>query len=259
MFNRPYGPAVLFVAFMFVSAAPAAAQGEITITHAKILAGDVTDNDDPGYPAKLTKPGSYILASNLSPGKDLDGIVVAAPDVSIDLNGFTISGGSAGGVDNARYGIQGNGDRLTVKNGTIGAFKGAGIYAPNRPYLIVEHMRIINGRGFGINNSTGNTGRIQNNTIATNLKTGIVCGRSCLIEGNVVSYNGTGIRAQFSTILGNTITFNAGYGIETGLTTSAGTYGFGNNVLTNNNGGTGEQVDGNGYELEPNYCSVGGC
>src|SRR3954468_22545044 len=108
MLDRPYAPVVSLFAFSLLLAAPAAAQSEVIITHAKILAGGVTDNDPPGYPALLTKSGSYILGSNLTPGKDLDGIVVAAPDVSIDLRGFTISGGSAGGTDNARDGVQGN-------------------------------------------------------------------------------------------------------------------------------------------------------
>ena len=92
----------LFTSFLFalvaacaiVSVTPAsAADGQVVITQAKALAGDVTPGDAAGFPVTLSLPGSYVLASNLSPGKDLDGIVAAVQDISIDLNGFTLSGG----------------------------------------------------------------------------------------------------------------------------------------------------------------------
>jgi hypothetical protein len=251
MLKRAFAVILLSI---FGFASPAlAADGQIVITHAKALAGGVTAGDAPGYPVTLNTSGSYILGSNLFPGKDRDGIVAAIHDVSIDLNGFTISGGSAGGgPNNARYGIFDQGDRLTVKNGTIGAFKKAGIFAANRPYLIVENMRIIDGAGWGINAVSGAVARIQNNTVSTNTTGGIVCGRSCHIEGNVVSLNGVGIRAIFATVLGNTITFNSGYAVQAGATSDQA-IGFGNNTILSNNGG-GSPTYGSVEELHPNFC-----
>lgn len=246
--------AIVVVSGLCLASPADAADGQILITHAKALAGGVTPGDTAGYPVTLNTSGSYILGSNLYPGKDRDAIVAAIHDVSIDLNGFTISGGSAGGgPNNAHYGILDKGDRLTVKNGTIGAFKRAGIFAANRPYLIVENMRIIDGAGWGINALSGAIARIQNNTISSNATGGIVCGKSCHIEGNVVSLNGVGIRAGFATALGNTITFNSSYALQAGGTSDQ-VIGFGNNTILNNNGG-GPPTYGPVYELQPNFCA----
>ena len=41
------------------SAMPAAADDTVVITHAKALAGNVTQGDAPGYPVTLSKAGRY--------------------------------------------------------------------------------------------------------------------------------------------------------------------------------------------------------
>lgn len=255
MFTRPRVNAVLLICLALSWAPPAFAQGEILITQAKALAGDVTPGDAPGFPVTLKQPGSYKLASNLTPGPNVNGILVNAPDVTIDLNGFRMSGGPAGGANNSGNGIVALGDRLTVKNGTLGAFKNAGILAPGRLHLIVENMRIVNGGRYGIyaDNpvavSRGKYTRIQNSSIVLNLSDGIVCGLSCHVEGSVVSQNGrTGITISTGTVLGNTISYNALVGI------AAGNVGFGNNSLASNNS-DGVQVAGPSLtELQANAC-----
>jgi len=190
--HRFHSSILAFLAFCgMLAAAPAgAADGEILITQAKALAGNVTPGDAVGFPVTLSESGSYKLAGNLTPGPNKIGIVVAAPDVTIDLNGFKLSAGPAGGANNSTHGIAGQGDRLTVKNGTIGAFRISGINAASRDHLIVENMRIINGGYYGIYSTGGNNTRIQNSTVASNGNTGIVCGLSCHIEGSIVSGNG---------------------------------------------------------------------
>lgn len=256
-----HGHAPRILVALFFSMAPqvispaGAADGQIVITHAKVVAGDVTPSDDPGYPATLDSPGSYILGSNLAPGPGLDAIVAAAPDITIDLNGFRISGGPAGGANNARIAINAQNDRITVRNGTIGAFKLYGIYAYNRSYLTVEHMVIVNGNQ-GIYNK-GSFARIQNNTIATNTGRGIFCDLSCHVEGNVVSGNGTGVVISSGSVLGNTILSNASVGIGVPVVGSP-RVGYGNNtVIGNNNGGV--QVSGDAYRLHPNVCAPVAC
>jgi len=44
-------------------------------------------------PFTISAPGSYYVTTNLTPGADQNGIVVAADNVTIDLNGFTLFGG----------------------------------------------------------------------------------------------------------------------------------------------------------------------
>jgi hypothetical protein len=253
-------PRHLFTAFLFALYAlcgslaashAGAADGQILITQAKALAGKVTPGDAAGFPVTLSAAGSYKLAGNLTPGLNHNGIVAASPDITIDLNGFRISGGPAGGASNALIGIVDQGDRLTVKNGTIGAFETSGIEAPYRAYLIVENMRIIDG-GIGINNTGGSFGRIQNSTVASNAGTGIFCGSSCQVEGSVVSNNGNfGVQLLSGTVLENTIFSNKFQAIY--VPTSVVTVGAGNNTMINNNSG-GQQTYGGIAALHPNVC-----
>jgi hypothetical protein len=235
-----------------------AVDGETIITQAKALAGDVTPGDAAGFPITLSVGGSYKLGSNLIPGATHNGIIVNAPDISIDLNGFLMSGGPAGGTGNSPYGIVDNSDRLTVKNGTIGAFRTAGINAPNRPYLIIENMRIINGHGRGINASNGPFARIQNTTVATNGGDGVVCGLSCLVEDSVISGNGgDGVFLLSGTVLGNAIVSNNGFGVS--APTAPGgqiTVGVGNNTVVNNGS---SPFHGTIASLFPNVCSPTSC
>src|SRR4051794_19461257 len=45
-----------------------------------------------GFPFKITQPGSYKLTTNLVVPADKAGIQIAANDVTLDLNGFGITG-----------------------------------------------------------------------------------------------------------------------------------------------------------------------
>ena len=241
---------------LFFTANASAIDGEVLITQAKALAGNVTKGDAPGFPVTLSLPGSYKLASNLFPGPNENGIIAAASDITIDLNGFVMSGGPAGGTKNSLNGIIDLGDRLTVRNGTIGAFQTAGISAWNRAYLMIENMRIING-GAGIKNTYGAFTSVQNSVIATNRFTGIECGTFCSIEDNVVSGNGNiGVLIMSGTVLGNTIMANGSYGIL-GSNRAVDIVGVGNNTI----GGNGNfQVSGNSMGfLHPNVCRPSSC
>lgn len=71
-----------------------------------------------GFMYIIAQPGSYYLTGNITgPGSGIRGIAVAAPNVTIDLNGFTMDGGGVG--DDAIYALSGSSDGLTVRNGTI--------------------------------------------------------------------------------------------------------------------------------------------
>ena len=125
-----------------VCAGPAgAADGPVLITQTSALAGNVTPGDAPGFPVTLSLPGSYKLASNLSvtSGIRRNGIEIDAINITIDLNGFVISGASYNGIL-ARHG------GLVVKNGTITGNE-TGIRAANRSILTVDHMIIRDNSG----------------------------------------------------------------------------------------------------------------
>ena len=68
------------------------AQAQTTIDQDKALAGNVTAGDAPGFPVTISASGSYKLTSNLVVPSATNGIAITASDVTLDLNGYTISG-----------------------------------------------------------------------------------------------------------------------------------------------------------------------
>jgi len=48
--------------------------------------------DDPGPPVQITQPGSYILTSNLSVNVNTTAILIESDNVTLNLNGFMLSG-----------------------------------------------------------------------------------------------------------------------------------------------------------------------
>lgn len=104
---------------------------------------------------RITQPGSYYLTGDLVVTGDRHGIVIAAHNVTIDLNGFSIRGSNAEG----RAGIIGGLHQLrniNIRNGSIRDFALAGVSFSDhddwsRPRLgRIEHLRISNcGVGIG--------------------------------------------------------------------------------------------------------------
>ena len=241
-----HGRATALIAlFAFALPVPAHAAGEILITQAKANAGNVTPGDNPGFPVSLTQPGSYQLAGNLTVPAGKNGVVIAAHDVTVDLNGFRIYGSNV-----ATNGIVGSMNSSTVRNGTVALFKLNGIHLSG-DFAVVENMRAVVSGSYGIA-VTGRSSLIQENVVSSNFD-GIFASNS-LVQGNVVSQNARyGIRALRSTVLGNTISSNGSYGIF-GDNASDGQQnitGYGNNTLVNNNG-NGAEVFLSVVPLHPN-------
>lgn len=166
-----------------VYATPAAAvDGVVLITQSSALAGNVTPGDTEGFPVSISRTGSYRLAGNLQVTADKNGIEVTATEVSIDLNGFRMDGAGV-----ALTGIGGYQRSLTVRNGTLRAFRGHGI-STRGALLIVEDMRISENGGSGVYTDTANSvsARIESSTIFGNAGNGISCSQSCHVEGNII-------------------------------------------------------------------------
>jgi hypothetical protein len=244
MSNRPYIAATLLAALTLAPAAPAFADGEIQITHAKALAGNVTPGDTPGYLVTLSKPGTYKLASNLFAPANKIGIQVTNPYVTIDLNGFLMQGS-----DVASYGITGVVNSVTIENGTIARFKFDGIHGTGK-YWIVDNMRSLENGRDGI--FLDQFALIKSSVVVENAARGIRASYSSLIQGNTVSQNGTiGIDTDWSSVAGNAVVANGKYGLSGG-----GYTGYSDNTLVFNNGVGAEAA----YVLpqHPNAC-LGAC
>jgi parallel beta-helix repeat protein len=254
--------AMSFVAVMIGWAASArAVDGTIEINQAKILAGT-------GFPFAIsTANTSYRLTGSLAVPASTNGINVTVSNVTIDLNGFSITGPCCHGP----IGINASGQNdATVENGTVTGF-GLGVQVGT--FGIVRNVH-ADKNGFGIqggnntvvegctaNNSTfGSVGgaiscsgacAISANTVNGNPEIGIYCtGNGCVISGNTANNNASGIECGGSGCLisGNTADNN----LINGLFLSDGTSGYGANVLNGNPTNV-----SNGTSMGNNVCGSG--
>ncbi|MEN1705220.1 MAG: right-handed parallel beta-helix repeat-containing protein [Planctomycetota bacterium] len=131
------------LALSMLSSAPAFAQlapppGPVTETDQVREEADARIPIDAGF-TTISEPGSYYLTQNISTVVGAS-ITVAVPDVTIDLNGYSIIGGPGG--------INVNANRVTIRNGTIRDVQGTAIDARFLNELVVEDVAIHNcGRG----------------------------------------------------------------------------------------------------------------
>ena len=213
-----------------VLARPAlAVDGVIEINQARATAGNITPGDAPGFPVFINVPGSYRLTSNLSVAAGFNAIIVNVDDVTIDLNGFNISGGGGAIADGVGFGAQQNAE---VRNGTIRGFSRYGVFAS------------------GFSNGISLIGlRLIGNAISGAELQGLgnLVDR-CTARNNL----GVGIRALGGSLVINSVARgNTGVGLY--LDQNGG---YGSNVLTGNNGGDANpQVGGPGaFQLGSNVC-----
>ena len=237
--------AIVGSAIMFAPPATAV-DGEILIDQPKVNAGGITPGDAPGFPATLSRPGRYKLTGNLKVPAGKNGIEVTQDDVTIDLNGFTISSNPPGQAASGIVSTLSEGV-LRVTGGTITGFQGYAIRKVSGRG-VVENMRILS---TGHNLSLPADSRVRNSTIANGGSLGIMCPARCLIEHNIVTGNtGAGVALQGGggVVLGNVIVGNGLAAIQSSVNRT----GYGNNVLLGN--GSGGQVSGLVYPLHPNVC-----
>jgi hypothetical protein len=136
-------------------------------------------------PYTISQSGSYYLTQNVTANAAYDGITVSASDVTIDLNGYVLSGGGSG-----IYGIKATGgtDRLTVHRGTISNWLADGIahYGQGGRF---EELKLVSTQ-YGLNVFSTS---IVRNVVATNNLIGIfVWGNGSSIEANVLASNSVG-------------------------------------------------------------------
>ncbi|MEO8376175.1 MAG: right-handed parallel beta-helix repeat-containing protein [Candidatus Sumerlaeota bacterium] len=97
-------------------------------------------------PFTITQSGVYTLSRDLVGKAGSDGITVSAPNVTLDLNGYSLRG-----TNGAIIGIVvGSVANVTIKNGSIGGWGGDGIHAPTCTNLRIQSMSIRNCTGDGI-------------------------------------------------------------------------------------------------------------
>ena len=146
------------------------------------------------------------------------------------MNGFTLDGSGV-----AKDGISGNADGARIENGTIINFKGIGIHGRRQHVDRREHAG-CHGSSVGMAFFQSEAVRVRYSTVALN-QGGILCGKSCQLEGNIVSENnGFGLDVTTGAVIGNLIMYNAGQGLI-----GIHKLGYGQNTIEQNGG---KQTDG---------------
>jgi len=122
----------------------------------------------------ISQPGAYVLVRNLS--GSVGGITVAASNVSLDLNGFSLSGDPL---------IVGHGlsvlpnDNVIIQNGVIRRWGGNGIHAPGVTDLQLRNVRVLQCAGNGI--ETGSS-ILRDVTVADNDGIGVRAGSGLVAD-----------------------------------------------------------------------------
>ena len=169
---------------------------------------------------KITTSGSYYLVANIDTGRSLgagiirlaeSGIRVSASDVTIDLNGFTISGGtndlSGISVDSGLKGI-------TIRNGHINGFGVDGINADGVNCGLYENLCLDNNKDDGL--EVGSDTVIRNCRAVGNGDMGFVANSGVTITESVAQGNGDdGFLVGAAGVISRCVSrSNEGYGIN---------------------------------------------
>lgn len=202
-------------------------------------------------PFTISQPGSYVLSQNLTSSGD--GISVQANNVSIDLNGFTITGsGSGNGI------VVASGTNIQISNGTITGFS-SGVEATEwNNNIRVTNVNSVSNNPWGIH-LFGTNNMVKSCTVTGSSYIGIRVGSGSKVEDNNVFNNGHGISATegHTSIIGNTVTSSLYNGITTGIgclvKNNTVSYSQGYGIATN----TGSLFDGN--VTYQNLVNITGC
>lgn len=260
--------AALFLAGLqtLAQAAPPFSDGVIPIDQAQALSGRVTPGDAPGFPVTITQSGSYRLTGNLKvPNANTSAIVITADRVTIDLNGFSITGPTTcTGIPvqsctptGTGSGIESSNASIVVYNGMIQGMGAHGVYlhGADKKYR-VENVYVINNGSNGIYLFTSRGNTVTGNKAVLNGSRGIDAAFASVVTGNVADGNGEqGIVANHnSAVIGNIAVENGSFGL--GMGDGAG---YVNNVLTSNNGGSANPQLSGGVSLGENVCGSSLC
>jgi hypothetical protein len=200
-----------------------AVDGVREINHVCATTTGCFTGDTGGYPVTITQEGSYRLTGTLTnTNVNVDVVSVTASNVTLDLNGFSVSGpsvcsegvpvsctpsGSGRGVAAGNEMVKG----LTVKNGTVTQIGNAGVVLGKVGR--VEDVRVIGAANYGIVGDDG--AEIVRCTVERAGLEGIrvVDGSGALVADNtvrgvgtdLVSFTGIGIHVSEGTVRGNVV------------------------------------------------------
>ena len=180
-------------------------------------------------PYSISAPGSYYLAANLTGSAGSNGITINASDVTIDLNGFTLTGPPGTGTER---GIVGDftQSRIRVHNGRVREWGGGGVSFAGFDVIIDGVSAIHNGFNgsfgdYGIWVANGGPAVVRNCVVQDNGKPGSNVGGGVSINFGVLedctarNNWGVGITATHSVVDGCVVQGSTSIGISANQST----------------------------------------
>jgi hypothetical protein len=179
--------ALFFILGLAFMPAAYATDGVIEINHARALAGGITPGDTQGYPVTISQAGSYRLTSNLTQSDpNIDVIDIDHDNVTLDLNGFTISGSNVCTLSADAW------PGKTISCNGMGT--GRGVYAYGNVSVVNGN---INGMGAGciliFASDPGQAQRVENVRVSHCGGTGIGIGKASVTRSGASFCAGDGI------------------------------------------------------------------
>lgn len=219
---------------LVIAGAAHAVDGVVEINQAAAVAGSVTPGDGPGFPVSLNAAGSYRLTGNLEVDVDQAAILINVADVTLDLNGFTLTSMSM--TAGSGVFVAAAGHNAQVSNGTIRGFPANGIFVTAGVLRIrALNLRVIDNGSAGL----------------------VTQAESSMIKGCTVADNGGyGIRGFAGSMILENVVYN---NTQEGLILNSSAYGS-NMVYDNNGGNENTQVNQSfSVQLTANQCGDSAC
>jgi hypothetical protein len=184
-------------------------------------------------PFKISAAGAYYVTTNLAVPSGQNGITIDASQVTLDLNGFTVSGPADSEVGISI--IAGRSD-VSIRNGVVSAGAG-GIVASGGSRIQLEAIRATTCGGSGISVGTdssvlncvaaensatgiraGNGSTVANSQAIANGANGIEAGQKCVVRDSVATRNGLAgiLVGDYSKVIGASASDNNGAGLSGG-------------------------------------------
>ncbi len=162
--------------------------------------------------------GRYFLVSCLEGVSGSSGITVQASDVTIDLNGFSITGvpGSMSGI------ATGAGtENIRIVNGTIKKWDASGVDCSQSSIVQLEGLRLIDNGDSGVD--SGRATSVRNCVSARNGNYGIRVLQGSLISETIVYQNdaNNGINTDSGCVITSSVSYENLNGISTNSSTVA--------------------------------------